>query len=885
MEFALLPFHRGNPPIPIPKTPYISKERYDGGLWTSYPSRRGWQLSAWDGKYFDLQEYHRSERVNPTPLAELEPFIQTWLYFGLLSEFLCVNLSGFKEGTPSVNEKELRAIVDLIYDATLIQDGNRKYVNLSSDNLNSFLQSTRQRLPKETEIMRKFYQHLNHCLSCTSSMLAALPAGFNHAVKCSIAALAELLMNTVNTAFRLIGLKPDFGRFWGKGFLDNEAKNLMKSHGWCISDITRLEAKYKSIQSLYAARMMDKSLPERNHDNCTKFSCNFFQINMEAFRLQHQEDTCPCNPLEVDCEALASILSKDDVFPVLNFTGDLYNLKADIVESTPDIPFVAISHVWADGLGNPNSNSLLRCKLHHLTKLVAAIGTQDILHKPNIPYIWLDTLCCPAQDGRGKQQAIEKIRLVYQQAKHVLVLDAGLMSYSASDQEEFEQLVRIFTSGWMRRLWTLQEGALSKSLYFQFADRAVPIAELMNTIFKKCNQMRYKAIFMDLSNEYHGLTSFFHPSPDLADINEIATLDRSLQFRNVSVPTDEPLCIGTLMDLNLNEILNVKEKNVRMQKVWQLIAAKKGGLPMQVIFFQEPRIDVPGWRWAPKSLLTWDGGSHELMNTRFLKWSEKNLGKITDRGLRVQYPGYRIKVAPETGDRKPQLLPGFPRCPEFNLRVRDINTGEWYCIYDKTHAWLNQTWTEEERKAYNELALFPLHDIAEMGDSGLLLNSSNNKIPTVHEGLFGTILALQSPDSPEEGLMVRRGRVVVVSLVRPQVMYIYNTLRRLALDVRTSDLAEKHRAIYERLARECDGSPDLLEAAIANSEELGTSVKQIEKEMQRMVEMVAATDDQFVTAVEESGEVHLNSVWVWIYEFVAHDYVGEKLAEQVWFVD
>jgi hypothetical protein len=115
MEFALLPLHRGNPPIPVPRIPHISKERYDGGPWISYPSRNGKPLSAWDGKTFDLLEYHRSQRVNPTPLEELEPFIQTWLYFGLLAEFLCVNVSQLGIASSLVDEQEFKEIVNHIY--------------------------------------------------------------------------------------------------------------------------------------------------------------------------------------------------------------------------------------------------------------------------------------------------------------------------------------------------------------------------------------------------------------------------------------------------------------------------------------------------------------------------------------------------------------------------------------------------------------------------------------------------------------------------------------------------------------------------------------------------------------------------------------------------
>ena len=49
MEFLLLPTHRGDPPIPVPRTPYVCKERYDGGPWISYPERQGKSITAWNG--------------------------------------------------------------------------------------------------------------------------------------------------------------------------------------------------------------------------------------------------------------------------------------------------------------------------------------------------------------------------------------------------------------------------------------------------------------------------------------------------------------------------------------------------------------------------------------------------------------------------------------------------------------------------------------------------------------------------------------------------------------------------------------------------------------------------------------------------------------------
>jgi hypothetical protein len=62
------------------------------------------------------------------------------------------------------------------------------------------------------------------------------------------------------------------------------------------------------------------------------------------------------------------------------------------------------------------------------------------------------------------------------------------------------------------------------------------------------------------------------------------------------------LCISTLMPLDLPTILSVKTKGDRVQKVRELLAVKNGGRPAPIIFFEEARLTVPGWIWAPMSL-------------------------------------------------------------------------------------------------------------------------------------------------------------------------------------------------------------------------------------------------------------------------------------------
>lgn len=83
----------------------------------------------------------------------------------------------------------------------------------------------------------------------------------------------------------------------------------------------------------------------------------------------------------------------------------------------------------------------------------------------------MDTLCVPATDGPSKVLAIAWIEKVYKKAMAVLVLDRDLTSMK--DLSDIERAVRIAASPWWTRLWTVQEGAFAKELYFQFQDRAV----------------------------------------------------------------------------------------------------------------------------------------------------------------------------------------------------------------------------------------------------------------------------------------------------------------------------------------------------------------------------------------------------------------------------
>ena len=57
-----------------------------------------------------------------------------------------------------------------------------------------------------------------------------------------------------------------------------------------------------------------------------------------------------------------------------------------------DVCYVALSHIWADGLGNPFKNSLPLCQLNRLQNAVKNLQNHS---EPNIRgcSFWVDTLC------------------------------------------------------------------------------------------------------------------------------------------------------------------------------------------------------------------------------------------------------------------------------------------------------------------------------------------------------------------------------------------------------------------------------------------------------------------------------------------------------------
>ena len=150
-------------------------------------------------------------------------------------------------------------------------------------------------------------------------------------------------------------------------------------------------------------------------------------------------------------------------------TGTHNTVEIRIEKADPSTRYTAISHVWSDGLGNPNSNGLPQCQLEWLStclKRLPSHGYQGIYYsnyngivldtggldaispsstKKPVPLFWMDTLCIPVDDEfvELRTEAINKMAAYYAQATGTLILDSELQRLRIAVAEAEEVLARI----------------------------------------------------------------------------------------------------------------------------------------------------------------------------------------------------------------------------------------------------------------------------------------------------------------------------------------------------------------------------------------------------------------------------------------------------------
>lgn len=272
---------------------------------------------------------------------------------------------------------------------------------------------------------------------------------------------------------------------------------MMSEEGWCQRSIFLLRrqlgshatllltARYSHRQSIQLGRDL--------HENCNDAACQVkspFKVSKSEYTPSHHTLSCTDPEAVQHCEALRAIgpvmqtidgiLDKgdNDIFPLvrLRLSEDSKDVEGlEVLEGGKESEYVTISHVWSDGYGNEESNTVWHCQLCFIRRLL-----EKAAKDPKMAF-WMDTLVIPmGESPKSKQRrkkSIQQIAKIFKWSKCTIVLDRGLISLEEEDQafEPCLTAMRILSSGWMRRLWTLQEAFQSKELWVAFQERGTSV--------------------------------------------------------------------------------------------------------------------------------------------------------------------------------------------------------------------------------------------------------------------------------------------------------------------------------------------------------------------------------------------------------------------------
>lgn len=291
--------------------------------------------------------------------------------------------------------------------------------------------------------------------------------------------------------------------------------------------------------------------------------------------------------------------------------------------------YIAISHVWSDGLGNAKRNALPLCQFLDLQRMVNELdGDKD--KKPPTPF-WLDTLCIPTTSP-NKEKGIRSMSRVYEYSDKVLVLDKDLVEFG--QHNGLEPLIRINLSKWMSRLWTLQEGSLSKNLFFRFKETWLSAQDI---------EKRFEEADESLNLSWLKTARIFNPTirslRNRDKKNKVAHVWRAVHWRKSHKEKDETVCLSTLLDIDPQPLMeDPNESPDQKMRRFILMLDKHIGIPPGIIFLPGLKLNVKGFGWAPK---TWMSGLGEEFPYPLDLDSTPTF--LTLCGLLVQYPGVKLR--------------------------------------------------------------------------------------------------------------------------------------------------------------------------------------------------------------------------------------------------
>jgi hypothetical protein len=406
----------------------------------------------------------------------------------------------------------------------------------------------------------------------------------------------------------------------------------MEREGWCLYTTANLKYDMLIDGNAYAYYLATVRTDTADHGRCSAVACLANDIpavdeTTEAtlghrVELRHTNAGCDCWIIEPPLTEINAILRKGKT-PILRIgTDDGYKLNLLVREADPGTRtgnYVALSHVWVDGLGSPYSNAIAQCQL---TRIADRLGKLEATEACGELCIWTDTLCVPVdpQHSQLRQLAIMNMHKVYRDAYAVIVMDADLLRLQGRPPLH-ELGIRLYLTAWSSRLWTYQEGALNDRLLVMTADGFLDVDEYSSNRNASVPPRSKVQDFLETyalrtiatirgprnlnTNPLHRLQSPVPHQDNHESFNRVAQLlFNAIQRRSSSRADDDVIVIATYLDLPLSSIL-ARSGDERMIALLQAMPS----IPEGILFAKGERFKRIGFRWAPRVLTKAKGGN------------------------------------------------------------------------------------------------------------------------------------------------------------------------------------------------------------------------------------------------------------------------------------
>lgn len=634
------------PPVTIP---YYTKFKFDNGSFTDFPTRCG----------FDKSKFRWGE-LSAIPWEDQTAFFQAWLFFGTLHEFFGgIDLDQFIDHSNNI-----------VSTVTLPKVAQKWQKSLP-------LVSKKQKLAEFRRVnlclkeMRDVVSFLNHIHSVTGRKYSNVSEEVCH----SLIVLGLTLEEVRNYHH---GITPDggmdteqsLGVLVGAWPTSRFAKKRLEDGGFCKSSANRLEKYIFSTGMVYCGSM--KAFGRKiDHSTCDENRCNAEDVNEATYRTAHTKDcSCrdhfdvcehdnPCEHVGPIEEDVAKVL-QDGNFPIIALTKSKSSseIKIGVEAYKKTISYTAFTHVWADGLGNPHATTLPRCQILRLYSLLDNLSNRmeglslgrnawSRFTKKDTVYLWIDTLCIP-RPKELRKKAINLMYSVYDKATKVLLLDESLLSIS-SERPLQELCFRISVSPWMRRAWTLQEGALASTLFVQFANGPVHVESAIEQLARRTSGTEsYNITLME------SCISLNHVRDCRTGVTDaqVTSVHDGLVDRSTTHEKDKELCMAIMLACDLAPIQESKDEE-RTKRVYEQMEY----IPDSFLWHLSACLSVPGFRWAPSN----------IWSVRASGSKQRNRLKMKNGRLLVQAAGVVFRARSH-----------YVTKPMHH--IRETRTGAWYSI-------------------------------------------------------------------------------------------------------------------------------------------------------------------------------------------------------------